>query len=147
MLQEKNKFLVSGVKLLIGHPPDITTQPPRDSGLEADRQTDRQAGVQTAEWVIRSSCGWGLRVKVGTHITAPCPTRESADCRCGLGSVTVRPHMSTAPCPSKFKLNISVTVRARCGHDGLVSVRTCVDLQVENCAAILSPYGGQHTAD
>ncbi|KAG8267905.1 hypothetical protein J6590_039289 [Homalodisca vitripennis] len=60
------------------------------------------------------------RVKVGTHITAPCPTRESADCRCGLGSVTVRPHMSTAPCPSKFKLNISVTVRARCGHDGLV---------------------------
>ncbi|KAG8310700.1 hypothetical protein J6590_058853 [Homalodisca vitripennis] len=31
---------------------------------------------------------------VGTHITAPCPTRESADCRCGLGSVTVRPHTS-----------------------------------------------------
>ncbi|KAG8291773.1 hypothetical protein J6590_052739 [Homalodisca vitripennis] len=38
-------------------------------------------------------------------------------------------------------------VRARCGDDGLVSVRTCVDLQVENCAAILSPYDGQHTAD
>ncbi|KAG8280838.1 hypothetical protein J6590_072129 [Homalodisca vitripennis] len=91
---------------------------------------------------------------VGTHINAPCPTRESADCRCGLGSVTVRSHMSvcspsatTAPCPSKFKLHISVTVRARCGHDGLVSVRTCVDLQVQSCAEILSPYNGQHTPD
>ncbi|KAG8336800.1 hypothetical protein J6590_038348 [Homalodisca vitripennis] len=33
-------------------------------------------------------------VKTGTHITAPCPTRESAECRCRLGSVTVRPHIS-----------------------------------------------------
>ncbi|KAG8290288.1 hypothetical protein J6590_085908 [Homalodisca vitripennis] len=74
------------------------------------------------------------RLKAGTHMSAPCPTRESAKCRCGLGSVTVRPHMSvrspsptTAPCPSKFKLHISVTVRARCGRDGLVSVLACVD--------------------
>ncbi|KAG8242684.1 hypothetical protein J6590_061264 [Homalodisca vitripennis] len=31
--------------------------------------------------------------------------------------------------PVKIQLHISVTVRPRCGHDGLVSVRTCVDLQ------------------
>ncbi|KAG8253601.1 hypothetical protein J6590_030877 [Homalodisca vitripennis] len=88
-----------------------------------------------------------LNLKVGTHITAPCPTRESAECWCGLGSVTVRPHKSTAPCPSKFKLYISVTVRARYDHDGLVSVRTCLNLQVVYCAAILSPYDGQQSAD
>ncbi|KAG8251820.1 hypothetical protein J6590_071475, partial [Homalodisca vitripennis] len=51
----------------------------------------------------------------------------------------------TAPCPSKFKLQLSVTVRERCGYDGLVSVWTWVFLQVENCAAIISPYDGQHT--
>ncbi|KAG8296292.1 hypothetical protein J6590_060294 [Homalodisca vitripennis] len=76
----------------------------------------------------------GLHTEMcGLTVTEPSPQRYSADSRVG--------HGATAPCPSKFKLNISVTVRPR--RDGLVSVRTCVDLQVENCAAILSPYGGQ----
>ncbi|KAG8290248.1 hypothetical protein J6590_086907, partial [Homalodisca vitripennis] len=53
----------------------------------------------------------------------------------------------TAPCPSKFKPELSVTVRPRCGHDGLVSVRTCLNLQVKYCAAIVSPCDGQQSAD
>ncbi|KAG8287216.1 hypothetical protein J6590_043586 [Homalodisca vitripennis] len=53
----------------------------------------------------------------------------------------------TAPCPSKFKLHTSVTVRARCGHDGLVSERTCLNLQVGYCAAILSLHDGQQSVD
>ncbi|KAG8279909.1 hypothetical protein J6590_094375, partial [Homalodisca vitripennis] len=78
-------------------------------------------------------------------MSAPCPTNESAECRCGLGLVTVRPHMSTL-----VKIQtplISVTVRARCGHDGLVSVRTCLNLQVEYCAAIPTPYDSQQSVD
>ncbi|KAG8283538.1 Cullin-1, partial [Homalodisca vitripennis] len=67
-------------------------------------------------------------------------------CRCVLGSVTVKPYivqaqkLTTALCPLKFKLQLSVTVRPR--RSGVSA-----DLQVENCAAIVSPYDGQYTAD
>ncbi|KAG8331788.1 hypothetical protein J6590_034176 [Homalodisca vitripennis] len=53
--------------------------------------------------------------------------------------------LTIAPCPSKFKLQLWVTVRARFGHDGLVSVRIYADLQVKNCVAIVTPYDA--TAD
>ncbi|KAG8300632.1 hypothetical protein J6590_072444 [Homalodisca vitripennis] len=46
--------------------------------------------------------------------------------------------------PHRARKNSKLTYR--CGHDGLVSVRTCVDLQVENWAAILSPYDGRLTS-
>ncbi|KAG8310053.1 hypothetical protein J6590_071590 [Homalodisca vitripennis] len=56
---------------------------------------------------------------VGTHITAPCPTCELAECRCGLGSVTVRPHMSVC------SPNRTVPVKIQTPHisDGAGTVR------------------------
>ncbi|KAG8291574.1 hypothetical protein J6590_057585 [Homalodisca vitripennis] len=73
------------------------------------------------------------------HTTAPCPTRESAECRCGLGSVT-----GSISITNVARQNLNLLIGDGADHDGLVSVRSCVDLHVKNYTAILSPYDGQH---